>query len=163
MRNLGHICLAFGLAAATAAAADPGQPEQAKVVLTNFESNLPFVFLQTTQRIVSGLRVPCGVRLVLPGHANAGDADSSSAQIGFHGASSQGYPKKSFRLILDVPASWLGMPARRQWVLNAATVDHSLMRHKPARPLGLRTTRAEPVGPPVLGATGGVESVCQWR
>ena len=130
MRKLGHIYLAFGLAAATAAAADPGQTEQAKAVPANFESNLPFVFLQTTQRIVSGLRVPCGVRLVLPGHANAGDADSSSAQIGFHGASSQGYPKKSFRLILDVPAPWLGMPTRRQWVLNAAAVDHSLMRHK---------------------------------
>ena len=130
MKTLGLICLSLGLAAGTASAAAPGQTERPVVVLTNFERNLPVVFLQATQQIVSDRKVPCRVRIVPPGRAEAGNPGARPALIRFHGASSQGYPKKSFGLTLDGSAGWLGMPASRHWVLNAATVDRSLMRHK---------------------------------
>ncbi|HEV8543332.1 MAG TPA: CotH kinase family protein [Verrucomicrobiae bacterium] len=57
-----------------------------------------------------------------------GKRQSGVARI--HGASSQAYPKKSFGLTLDAPVSWLGMSNSAHWVLNAAFVDRSLMRHK---------------------------------
>jgi spore coat protein H len=50
--------------------------------------------------------------------------------VRFHGATSQAYPKKSFGLTLDAPVHWLGMRESTHWVLNAAHVDRSLMRHK---------------------------------
>jgi hypothetical protein len=128
MKPLGLICLALGVAAA--AAAEPGPPNRPAVDLTHFEPNLPLVFLQTTQQIVANLKVPCQVRLVPPGRAAAPNPAALPALIRFHGATSQGYPKKSFGLTLAAPARWLGLPARSHWVLNAAAVDRSLMRHK---------------------------------
>lgn len=130
MRLLGFSLLALALTSATARAAEPGQPSRPTVVLTNFEPNLPIVFLQTTQPIVSDPKVPCRVSLVLPPGVGPGDTNSLPGQVRFHGSSSQGYPKKSFALTLDAPARWLGMQERRDWVLNAAFVDRSLMRHK---------------------------------
>jgi hypothetical protein len=53
-----------------------------------------------------------------------------SGLVRIHGATSQGYPKKSYALTLETPVPWLGMRASAQWVLNAAFVDRSLMRHK---------------------------------
>jgi spore coat protein CotH len=50
--------------------------------------------------------------------------------VRIHGATSQGYPKKSYALTLETPVPWLGLRASTQWVLNAAFVDRSLMRHK---------------------------------
>jgi hypothetical protein len=47
-----------------------------------------------------------------------------------HGATSQGYPKKSYAITLDSPVSLLGMQESAHWVLNAAFIDRSLMRHK---------------------------------
>lgn len=130
MGNHGLIWLALILTAASAPAAEPGRTGRVEAGVTTSPSNLPFVFLQTTQRIVSSVKVPCSARLVLPGTADAGNTAALPARIEFHGATSLRYPKKSFDLSLNVPVQWLGLPERRRWVLNAAAVDHSLMRHK---------------------------------
>ena len=130
MKSPGLFYLCLGLATAAAAPAEPGPPIRPVATLTNFESNLPLVFLQTTQQIVANLKVPCEVRTLLPRGAKAGDPSPLTGQIRLHGASSLSYPKKSFGLTLDMPERWLGMPADTHWVLNAATVDRSLMRHK---------------------------------
>jgi spore coat protein CotH len=58
------------------------------------------------------------------------DLNELTGLIRIHGASSQVYPKKSFGITLDRPVQWLGMKESAQWVLNAAFVDRSLMRHK---------------------------------
>jgi hypothetical protein len=127
MKKLGLIFLALCLAATSAPSAEPARPA---VSLTNFEPNLPVIFLQTTQQIRSELKVPCSVRMVLPQGAEAGNTGALTGLIRFHGATSQGYPKKSFGLTLDTPTPWLGMRDSAHWVLNAAFVDRSLMRHK---------------------------------
>lgn len=59
-----------------------------------------------------------------------GDSGLVKGQIRIRGASSQAYEKKSFSLKLDQPTDWLGLHKNRDWVLNAAFVDCSMMRHK---------------------------------
>lgn len=119
----------LSLALAVAALAETVQPKPSATSLANLPLNLPVVLLQTTQQIGSSPRVSCGVSLVLPGKA-AGQSKPLPGTIAIHGATSQGYAKKSFGLSLASPAIWLGMPKREHWVLNAAAVDRSLMRHK---------------------------------
>ncbi len=92
--------------------------------------SLPLVRLEAKETIVSERKVPCAVRLVLPGAGESGDAPARSGVVRIHGASSQMYPKRSFGLTLDTPVTWLGMRESAHWVLNAAFVDRSLMRHK---------------------------------
>jgi hypothetical protein len=74
--------------------------------------------------------VPCSVRLVLPKGEEPGSTGSLAGVVRFHGASSQMYPKKSFAITLAQPVRWLGMRESTHWVINAAFVDRSLMRHK---------------------------------
>jgi spore coat protein H len=107
-------------------------------------ANLPVVFLQTTQQINAASAIPCSVSLAVPDGAKANTAKPVTAQIRIHGSTSQSYPKKSFALVLESPARWLGMKAGTHWVLNAAAVDRSLMRHKLSYDLflSLATTNA---------------------
>ena len=92
-------------------------------------SNLPIVFLEAKETIVSDRKVPCTVRMTLP-PGTPDEPVAVSGVVRIHGATSQGYPKKSYALTLETPVPWLGMRASTHWVLNAAFVDRSLMRHK---------------------------------
>jgi hypothetical protein len=130
MKSLSPLCLSLWLAAVAAVAAEPGPAKPPVAALTNFGWNLPVVLVQATQRIASELKVPCGVGIVLPGRGKTEPPEALPALIRFHGATSQGYPKKSFGLTLDASTRWLGMTRGTHWVLNAAAVDRSLMRHK---------------------------------
>jgi len=93
-------------------------------------ANLPLIRLEAKEAIRSDARVACTALLAMPAGQAGGDATAHPAQIKFRGASSQGYDKKSFSLKFDHAASWLGMGKNREWVLNAAFVDASMMRHK---------------------------------
>ena len=130
MKKFGSIFLALTLAAGVASAAELTQTNRPVVNDTNFEPNLPILFLQTTQRIPSEVKVPCGVGMVLPSEAKSGKTNTLPGLVRIHGASSQRYAKKSLGLSLDAPMRWLGLRESRSWVLNAAFVDRSLMRHK---------------------------------
>ncbi len=94
------------------------------------ESNLPVLEIQTTKEIGSEPRVPCTVRMVSSKQIKDGNSDLLRGQIRFRGASSQGYDKKSLAFKLDESTRWLGLQKDRDWVLNAAFVDCSMMRHK---------------------------------
>jgi CotH kinase protein len=94
------------------------------------ESNLPIVYIKTPQEIGSAPKVPCTVKLIPSNGSELGNTNLIIGQIRFHGASSQGYDKKSLALTLDTSTRWLDLQPRRQWVLNAAFVDCSMMRHK---------------------------------
>lgn len=113
--------------AATPAAAKIAAPT------VDFTPNLPLVLLHTTNPISGDLKVPCGLRLALP-EGNVPELTNHSgampALIRYHGATSQAYPKKSFALTLQKPAPLLGLRTNANWVLNAAFIDRSLMRHK---------------------------------
>ncbi|MGB9602321.1 MAG: CotH kinase family protein [Limisphaerales bacterium] len=96
---------------------------------TNFPINLPVVFLNTvSNKSVSGTPVPCIFRLETTNRHEL--SNRYGGMIRFHGATSQGYPKKSYRIVLNTPVQLLDLRRSHQWVLNAAFVDPSLMRHK---------------------------------
>ncbi len=94
------------------------------------ESNLPVLEIRTTKEIGSEPRVACTVRMVSPKQIKDGNSELLKGQIRFRGASSQGYEKKSLAFKLDESTRWLGLQKDRDWVLNAAFVDCSMMRHK---------------------------------
>jgi spore coat protein H len=94
------------------------------------EPNLPIVFLEPQGRIASEPRVPCAVKIAYPKGVEPGVTGPLSGMVRFHGASSQMYPKKSFGIVLDAPEALLQMRQSAHWILNAAYIDRSLMRHK---------------------------------
>jgi spore coat protein CotH len=96
--------------------------------VVDFEPNIPLIFLDAKEQIVSDRKVPCTVKILSPGQTNTPSPLTGVAR--FHGATSQGYEKKSFGLTLDNPAGLAGLSESAHWVLNAAFVDRSLMRHK---------------------------------
>ena len=85
-------------------------------------SSLPLVQLDVAEPITDTSQPPCAMKV--------GTGDVFKGVIRIRGSSSRAHPKKSYLVVLDTPAGLLGMPARRQWILNAAYIDRSLMRHK---------------------------------
>lgn len=94
--------------------------------------SLPVIELNASQEISSEAKIACSVRWVSSptGVDRAENTNLLTGRVRIHGASSQGYEKKSLALSLDTPRRWLGLNSGRNWVLNAAYVDCSLMRHK---------------------------------
>jgi spore coat protein CotH len=139
VRQLLVLFLVLGAATARPAAVSKPPPPTG---VTNFVSHLPVVYLEAGERIVPETKVPCGVRLAPPHGAEPGNRLTGMVRL--HGSSSLSYPKKSFALALDQPAGWLGMRTSPHWVLNAAFIDRSLMRHKLSYDLfrSLSTTNA---------------------
>lgn len=85
-------------------------------------SSLPIVHLQVAEAITDTSQPPCTMKV--------GTGDDHKGTIRIRGSTSRSYPKKSYLVVLETPAGLLEMPARRQWILNAAYIDRSLMRHK---------------------------------
>ena len=127
MRNQWIISLTLACAAMISRGAEAVRPA---VSFTNFTPNLPILHLEAKEQIVSDRKVPCSVRFTLPTNVSATATGVLSGVVRIHGASSQMYSKKSFAITLDQPVRWLGMRESSHWVLNAAFVDRSLMRHK---------------------------------
>ena len=94
------------------------------------KSNLPLFRLAARGRIVSEVKTPCSVGWVLPVGAGASPTGAVQGLVRIHGASSQAYPKKSFAVTLEKAVRLLDLRESPHWVLNAAAVDRSLMRHK---------------------------------
>ena len=99
-------------------------------VAPDFEPHLPLLFLEAKAPIVSEQKVACTVRMDFPQGVERGPTNGWTGVVRVHGASSQGFPKKSFGLTLNTPAQPPGLRASAHWVLNAAFIDRSLMRHK---------------------------------
>ena len=91
---------------------------------------MPRVSLDTKDPIVSDRRVACTVGIVHPKGGGTGLTNPAPAIVRLHGASSQAFPKKSFSFSLEDSAALLAMGENRHWILNAAYIDRSLMRHK---------------------------------
>ena len=92
------------------------------------ELNLPIVFLESTNQIVSERKVTCTLSLREPDSSGATNRLPGIARV--HGGVSQSYSKKSYGITLDAPISLLGMRKSAHWLVNAAYIDRSLMRHK---------------------------------
>jgi len=96
----------------------------------SFEPNLPVVFLNCTNAISRERAVPATLRMVYPAGRPEKLTNTLLLQLRYHGASSLGFPKKSYKLSLSNAVPLLGMSRKTGWVLNAAYIDRSLMRHK---------------------------------
>ncbi|HEY0548516.1 MAG TPA: hypothetical protein VGF13_02880, partial [Verrucomicrobiae bacterium] len=70
----------------TASGAETNPPIRATASLTNFTPNLPVIFLQTTQQIVSEPKVPCLVRMVLPNDTSSVSTGALPGLVRIHGA-----------------------------------------------------------------------------
>jgi CotH kinase protein len=116
--------LIFGLTATQLMAEHPSRAEAEAV---QAGTNLPVLKIDAKDPIVPALKVPCTLTFI-PGAT--GETETIRGVVRVRGATSQGYEKKSYALTLETPAQWLGMRKSTQWILNAAAVDRSLMRHK---------------------------------
>ncbi|HRI15271.1 MAG TPA: CotH kinase family protein [Verrucomicrobiota bacterium] len=127
MKNLRLLVL---VAAWVAFAAGLIRADPASSSPTNVAQNLPTIFLEAKEPIVSERKVPCSVKMVFPPGSGSASTGALAGVVRIHGATSQMYPKKSFGLTLTTPVPWLGLRESQHWVLMAAAVDRSLMRHK---------------------------------
>lgn len=93
-------------------------------------SNLPMVRLSARGPIVSGGKTDCSFSLATAGETAGTSNTVTKGLVRIHGASSQGYPKKSLAVTLEKPVRLLDLRETAHWVLNASAVDRSLMRHK---------------------------------
>jgi len=105
--------------------------------LSLIAADVPVCYLTTTNAIVSDRKVPCGFRVDFHDPSLPGNTNLMAGVVRIHGGVSQGYAKKSYGLTLEGPLSFPGMRASPHWVLNAAYIDRSLMRHKLAYDLFL--------------------------
>src|ERR1051325_5557826 len=118
------LCLIFSVIALQA------QPAIPQIAPLAYEPNIPIVLLTAEKLIASDVKTPCSVQFLCPKGQESCPATNLAGVVRYHGASSQAYPKKSFGVTLNAPASLLGMAPSVHWVLNAAFIDRSLMRHK---------------------------------
>lgn len=110
----------------------------------SFTSNLPVVIVDTQKKpVLDRNPIPCLIRLLPANKTDLADAASYSGSVRVHGASSSGYPKKSYRISLTNDAVFLDLRKNSQWILNAAFIDRSLMRHKLAYDLFMKMGSAE--------------------
>ena len=110
-------------------AAGADRPKATAAASAQIATNLPVILLDAKESIDGDARVECTVRTILP-PGMTGDTGPISGVVRIHGGVSRGYPKKSYGLTLQTSLPWLGMRNSAHWVLNAAFVDRSLMRHK---------------------------------
>ncbi len=108
------------------------RPSRAEAEAVQAGTNLPLLSIDAKEPIVSDRKAPCAAQLILPPPAagEAGDMEALSGVVRIRGATSQAYEKKSYGLTLDAPAQWLDLRKSVHWIVNAAFVDRSLMRHK---------------------------------
>jgi spore coat protein CotH len=68
--------------------------------------------------------------VVYPKDSGLKSTSMMHAFVRIHGATSQGLPKKSYSFSLEEPWPLAGLRTNAHWILNAAYIDRSLMRHK---------------------------------
>jgi hypothetical protein len=96
----------------------------------DFEPNIPVVFIETPRPLEIGKVEKGSVRLLYPKGSEARETEKLAADVKYRGASSLSYEKKSLAFELVSDRALAGLPERRHWILNAAFVDRSMMRHK---------------------------------
>ena len=96
----------------------------------DFEPNLPVLFLTASGQIDKVQKTPCTLKVLVPGEGRPSTSNSWAGVVKLHGGVSVGFPKRSFAITLASSARLLDLRESAHWVLNAAFIDRSLMRHK---------------------------------
>src|SRR5438093_1155567 len=125
-------CLLFLLAVVGTAFAQPAakQTNAPASFKPDFEPNLPVLVLTARGSIDKAQKTPCTLSMMLPGAPPQGASNSWAGEVRLHGGVSVGYPKNSYGITLASPVRLLDLRESAHWVLNAAFIDRSLMRHK---------------------------------
>ena len=101
------------------------------------EAAIPRLDIRVAEKIRDDPKVPARIK--------AGGR-TVRAEIELRGSSSQMFPKKPYAIETERKVRLLGMPRERDWVLNAAYTDPTLLRdalaHTAARRLGLAASRS---------------------
>ncbi|MGE5607894.1 MAG: CotH kinase family protein [Bacillota bacterium] len=92
-------------------------------------TDLPMVWLEAKGPFTRDTTAACTMTLASTGQERAAAAELKGV-VRLRGSSSLSYPKKSYALCLHKPTGLLDLPAHRHWILNAAFIDRSLIRHK---------------------------------
>src|SRR5918992_6308949 len=104
------------------------------------EAAIPRFDVRTAKQIRDDPKVPARIK--------AGGR-TVRAEIELRGSSSLAFPKKPYAIETERKVRLLGMPRERDWILNAAYTDPTLMRdglaHDAARHLGLAASRTRHV------------------
>lgn len=95
-----------------------------------YQPNLPVILLEAKEEIPAETKAPCRLQIIYPAGSEGGTTNRLAGLVKLHGGVSKAYAKKSFGLTIAKPAALLGMREGANWVLNAAYIDRSLMRHK---------------------------------
>jgi spore coat protein CotH len=95
-----------------------------------FEPNLPLFFLSAKGQIDKVQKTPCTLAMTAPGHPRSDVSNAWTGTLKLHGGVSAGFPKRSFAITLASPTRLLDLRESAHWVLNAAFIDRSFMRHK---------------------------------
>jgi len=123
------LLLASWVAAALAQSAENQSPA-APPVKPDFEPNLPVLLLTAQGPIDKVQKTPCTLGMMVPGESRPGALNSWGGVVKLHGGVSVGFPKRSFAITLASPTRLLDLRESAHWVLNAAFIDRSFMRHK---------------------------------
>ena len=115
------------------------------------DAAVPTIGVRTSKQIRDDPKVPARIK--------AGGR-TIRAEIEYRGSSSLTFPKKPYAIETERKVRLLGMPRERDWVLNAAYTDPTLLRdvlaHSAARRLGLASSRQRHVHLRVNGSYRGV-------
>lgn len=156
-------CIGTVVLAAVGLVAQPAAPAQPRPALEwgSYAPNLPVVFLSAPHPLSRETPVAATLRLVYPPGSRETFTNLLPLQLRYHGASSLGFPKKSYRLSFSNAVPLLGMSRKSGWVLNAAYIDRSLMRHKLS--YDLFRSFSEPGAPRLAAASRFVEVYLNQR
>lgn len=99
--------------------------QAASLPATRATAEIPALYIEAVPNISEN---PVGFKLRFE-TPNAAP-QSLGGEIHLHGAYSRNFSKKSYSLAFDKAIEPMGMRFSRQWILNAAFIDRSLMRHK---------------------------------
>jgi len=127
------VCLRLSLVAVVGAA--PAQPAENRTnnpasFKPDFEPNIPVLLLTARGSIDKAQKTPCTLSMIVPGAPPPGATNSWTGDVKLHGGVSVGFPKQSYGITLAAPVRLLDLRESAHWVLNAAFIDRSLMRHK---------------------------------
>ena len=116
------------------------------------EAAIPTLHVRAAKQIRDDPKVPA--RITAGGR-------TVRAEIEYRGSSSLAFPKKPYAIETDRKVRLLGMPRERDWVLNAAYTDPTLLRdalaHTAARRIGLASSRHRHVHLRINGRYRGVQ------
>ncbi|MCX7871708.1 MAG: CotH kinase family protein [Verrucomicrobiae bacterium] len=108
-----------------------GQSSPAMFSLDSFKPDIPIVLIDTQKKpVLDRNYIPCSLKILSIDERKATNTNQYNGIVRVHGAVSSGYPKKSYRINLSNDVQLLDLKKNSQWVLNAAFIDRSLMRHK---------------------------------